>query len=365
VQQLTGFSTGKWAAAAAAAATRQGQGFRPQRSKCCSPGYSQGQGGGADCLVRSRLLSCVLHSTRASHNSCCCEQPVSLCVERACSAGVPPVGLGSSMRVLIDRRLAAPAAPGTATLPAAATGSNLAPPEPHCSISSPDTAAQPAAAAAAAATLAEAGASAQGTSSPAATSKLISITGSLGVVAAAAPSNPVSGDAAAAMQQPAFGSVDHTSSSRAPGLFGSHPTSSSSTAPQTFVVQCGPQAVLRLSFDLVLQLVAQQATVADVADTPSDNATAVSTLTGIPAGGQAAASAQAGVSLLWLAVVGVPRMTSALLSASGAECAVSASPTSHRPSNHACMLAADLLRPYCLVVCRCCPAAPAVGPVYT
>lgn len=194
-------------------------------------------------------------------------------------AGVPPVGFGGRMRVIIDKRLQAviaePAQPA-ASAAAAATGAH------------PDH--DPAKATSLDSTSA-ASSSSKG-SAPRSTGR-----GSVGVVAAMAamsvqdsPEIDTSWPAAATPTDAQPLGASHSCSNHTPGGQGANSTNSADSSsasdtggPALLAVQCGAGAVLRLSFAQLLQL-SGGADVADVADAPAEAAAAVSTLTGSSTG---------------------------------------------------------------------------------
>jgi hypothetical protein len=97
-----------------------------------------------------------------------------------------------------------------------------------------------------------------------------------------------------------------SSSSASPPARASGSSSSSTGATSLLAVQCGPGAVLQLSFQELRQLCGQQSDVADVADAPAE-AAGVSTMTGVAAA--AAGGTQAGTqghgtvrSFIWAAL---------------------------------------------------------------
>lgn len=182
---------------------------------------------------------------------------------------MPPIGLGDQLHVIVDKRLAAATAglsaqhqpqPGT-VVAAAATGP-----------SSPRVAEQPPAACA----------REVASSAPSCSGR-----GSVVVAAAAVSQAPVQDAPAESGKPSAAGSslfgTDSASSTAPSANKQSDPDSSSSLEGAALLaVQCGPSAVLRLSFSQLLQL-SGGAAVADVADAPAEAAAAVSTLTGAAA----------------------------------------------------------------------------------
>lgn len=199
------------------------------------------------------MLGCACDVLRASLLSC---------------AGVPPIGLGDRLRVIVDKRLAAATAglsaqhqPQSGMVAAAAAGP-----------SSPCVADQPPAACA----------REVASSVPSCSGR-----GSVVVAAAAVSQAPVQDTPAESGKPPAarssLFSINSTSSTAPSANKPSDPDSSSSLEGAALLaVQCGPSAVLRLSFSQLLQL-SGSAAVADVADAPAEAAAAVSTLTGAAA----------------------------------------------------------------------------------
>jgi hypothetical protein len=119
------------------------------------------------------------------------------------------------------------------------------------------------------------------------------------VAAAAVAQTPVQDTPAQSVNPPAAQSADvnvTSTSSTVPAANSNSNLDSSSRSEEDalLVVQCGPSAVVRLSFSQLLQL-SGGAAVADVADAPAEAAAAVSTFTGTAAAGAATNNLQAPV----------------------------------------------------------------------
>lgn len=128
------------------------------------------------------------------------------------------------------------------------------------------------------------------------------------VAAAAVTQTPVQDTPAQSVNPPAAQSADvnvTSTSSTVPAAnnMSDLDRSSSQENAALLVVQCGPSAVVRLSFSQLLQL-SGGAAVADVADAPAEAAAAVSTLTGTAAAGAATNNLQAPPKLLLDSMLG-------------------------------------------------------------
>lgn len=192
------------------------------------------------------------------------------------STGVPPVGCGDAAAVILDQRLAALAA----TVAAADPGGQAAPVTPAAAVNPADTTGPAGASAATTPPTADAS---PGSSRPNSSSR-----GSLGLVAAIAATPAEQEPTGSGLEQPCQ-PFSPNSSSAEPAVSaaeGGFISTVHSTGP-LLAVQCGPNSVLRLTFDELLQLSGAgllPPRVADVADAAAE-AAAVSTVTGAAAGG--------------------------------------------------------------------------------
>jgi hypothetical protein len=222
----------------------------------------------------SPLHKCLQHRVQQHRRSIhrCTQQPPSLTVlTRAIDdimlrlSGVPPVGFGGRLRVIIDKRLQAVTADSAqpqAPAPAAAT-SAPAYHNPATATSSLDHRA--------------AASSRPESSTPSSTGR--SSVATVAAMAAVSVQNrptDTSQPAAATVTDATTLAAAHSCGDNTPG----GPSASSSTGEHALLaVQCGATAVLRLSFGQLLQL-SGGADIADVADAPAEAAAPVSTLTG-------------------------------------------------------------------------------------
>jgi len=190
--------------------------------------------------------------------------------------GVPPVGCGDTATVILDQRLAALAG----TVAAADPGGQAAPRTPAAALNPASTGLAGASAATAPPTAADV--------LPSSSRPYSSSRGSLGLVAAIAATPVEQQPTRSGPEQPCQPvSPNSSSAARADSAAEGGFTSTIHSTSPLLAVQCGPNSVLRVTFDELLQLSGTgllPPRVADVADAPAE-APAVSTVTGAAAGG--------------------------------------------------------------------------------